>query len=156
MKFPEKNYLWARSKPDLGRSGAGPPTSIARGRGTQTAAMPGPLVSASRRRNGMERPGPSDQVLIDGPWLSPSSSSAGPGKTLAAARQGAGAHLGCLSDAGGGDEATECDRASSERGGTVGLALGKVTCACSAKELGSVLSGFDGLTSLGQGRGRVR
>jgi hypothetical protein len=46
--------------------------------------------------------------------------------------------------------------AVSERGGIDGSSSGKVTCTCSAKELDSVLSGFDGLAFLGQRRSRVR
>jgi hypothetical protein len=46
--------------------------------------------------------------------------------------------------------------AVSERGGINGSGSGKVTCACSAKELNLVHSGFDGLAFLGQRRSRVR
>jgi hypothetical protein len=52
---------------DLGRSGAGPPASVAHGRRAQMAALPGPLVSRAGDRNGMRRRGPFDQVAIDGP-----------------------------------------------------------------------------------------
>jgi hypothetical protein len=55
-----------------------------------------------------------------------------------------------------GNEEKRWTTAVSDRGGINGSGSGKVTCACSAKELDSVLSGFDGLAFLGQRRIRVR
>jgi hypothetical protein len=79
-----RNTAPGRPKPGHGRAGEEP----------DPADQRGPTVSARGRRIGTRLPGPSDQVEIDGPWLSSSSSRGSQGRNPSAARPGAGTHLG--------------------------------------------------------------
>jgi hypothetical protein len=80
--------------PTRGESGLDLPAS--RGIRIQRADERGPAVRRQRTRNGTGQPGPSDQVMIDGPRPSSSSDRRNTAETLAAARQGAGAQLGAF------------------------------------------------------------
>jgi hypothetical protein len=87
----------------LDLSGAGPahwiPALTARCTWEGEVKLPdrrGPLVSGLEGQSGTERPGPLDQVRIDGPWPSSSSGRGERLETLAGSRSHRGSPLGLL------------------------------------------------------------
>jgi hypothetical protein len=96
MEIFWKKCIRARSEADLGRSAGSSAHSTpgTRGKAPERADRPAPRVSAPGTETVWRAPGPSDQVGIDGPWLSSTSGRDSQGGNPSVARPSAGAHLG--------------------------------------------------------------